>query len=133
MRYAVGKISLVVVVGAVFGAAWVSAQPAQPTAPNTRDSRGMVLMVQWSGRDINKDYYTYHRSSDVPGITAEMLRCYKKCYEQVYDDGGGCLQSDDTRLAPRPVGVPVRSGYINPASSRAASTCICLASCNSMK
>ena len=50
MRYAVGKISLVVVVGAVVSAAGVNAQPARPTALNARDSRGMVLMVQWSRR-----------------------------------------------------------------------------------
>jgi hypothetical protein len=98
MRYAAGKLGLAVVVGAVVGAAWISAQPAravvdaawisaqpaQPTSRNTGDSRGMVLMVQWSHRDLNRDFYEYKRSFDVQGVTEEMLRCYKQCYEEGY-------------------------------------------------
>ena len=83
MRYAVGKISLAVVVGAVVSAAWVSAQPARPTARNTRDARGMVFGVQWSRRDIDADYASVFKgAAEAPGLTPEMRRCYQKCLEQ---------------------------------------------------
>jgi hypothetical protein len=87
MRYAVGKISLAVVVGVGVSASWLSAQPSQPTSLRTRDARGMVFGVQWSRRDIDADYASVFKgANEAPGLTPAMRRCYQKCMEQVYDD-----------------------------------------------
>jgi hypothetical protein len=66
---------------------WIGAQPVKLERPDALRSGGLVSMVQWRTQDLYKEYWGYKINfSQIHGTTPEMLRCYRKCFEEVYDD-----------------------------------------------